>query len=1183
MIIIKLVRDRMSGKSKIDKDTAKTTVSALSNPFSTGGGGVDFEHRVQATFLLALLTEGLHPLLNSPITSVLFQAKSSGCDTDDIVLFSSSNTYSAKVVCQIKHGITLTENNATFKDVIVSAWSDFNKPTFNKRTDKIVLISGAVANANSLRFIYDQANGALDANDFVDRIYRPGYSNGTNREKLNAIKCLLKKANNDQDVTDEQLWAFCKVFTILVFDLDYESSINEFLIRALIASNCKENAVSVWAQLVDYAAKCDKTAAYTTLDNIPEYIKQKFKNILAISDTTFETLNFDIDSVWAKLALIGSWSEKNDFDKKFLESFLGTSYSEIQKVIQENSLQPNPNVSFSQGLWHINHRRSIIKICSKLYFENDVKKFFEISQEVLKEKDKRIKDNGEFSLLVPESGPFVHSEVLRNGIIQGLAMICNLSGTQLSCSAETINYEAMILIRNLFAESSVLTWMSLDSHLPTVAEIHPTEYLSCLERQVINTPKKIESLFPKNGDNLLFSRNFICSILWSLEGLAWNEKYFVKCIRILGQISKLNFDKTNSSNTPINSIISIMLPWHIQTLASKEKQKNAIKALQQECPDIAWVVIKGLLPHATRSTGGTHQPRYIILKSQKEVKTSYEDILDLYKYYSHLALGLAKSEYSKMVDLLSYYDDMDRDTIVEYLSLITEQAPEWDDSKKYPFWNELSNQKEWLVHNTTDDLDDFMMKLLESSIEKITPTDIRYVYRRLYEPGYFDYDEGEFHTKWEAKRSKQETAVYEIYTSYGIESVVDFAIALNNEAWIAQNLGKHLKEDDVKTLLKMCYESSLNMEFFASIINGYIIGNDYDAIIKIGLETYSCDYIAWVLSRLRPSMRLFEIVEELLGEESKLYWDSITIPRFGLDDDVDLSYVWNQLVERKRYVAAINLFGITAEKCSITHDKLQEVLTQAAMTESNDRLDPDAVRNLIGVLHQKRSISIEAISDVELIYLSWLYEYSKVKPLALRYRLANDPIFFCELIRLFYKKRHSETHEEKISEQMAKRLWEILHNFCVIPGTDWDGNYSENDFCEWIDICKAWSKAEDREAIVQQTIGNGLSYARKLENGLIDDFIMRELNKIENDEMRKGYQVGIFNQRGVRWIDPEGKPEFQLAEKYNELAETAESMGYAKYAETLRLISDSYIREAEHNIKEHQLEQEARRRGEYES
>ena len=44
------------------------------------------------------------------------------------------------------------------------------------------------------------------------------------------------------------------------------------------------------------------------------------------------------------------------------------------------------------------------------------------------------------------------------------------------------------------------------------------------------------------------------------------------------------------------------------------------------------------------------------------------------------------------------------------------------------------------------------------------------------------------------------------------------------------------------------------------------------------------------------------------------------------------------------------------------------------------------------------------------------------------------------------------------------------------------------------------------------------------------------------------------------------------------MAEVVESKGYAKYAETLRFISEDYIREAESNIRRHRLEQEAQKR-----
>ena len=1167
----------MARRTKKD-DSTKATVSALSNPFSTGGGGVDFEHRVQAAFLLALLVENFSPLLNIPITSVRFQGKRQGNDIDDIIVESCFGSKKAKLLCQIKHSVTLGKNEI-FEEVLVVAWSDFNKTEFNQQNDKIVLITGMIPNASSLRYIHDQANVSSDAEDFIDRIERSNYSNKTNREKLQIIRDYLKKANSNQEVSNEKLWGFCKVFTILVFDLDYESSVNEFLIRALITSNSKEDATFVWSQLVDYAARYDKSAAHITLNKIPDFIKQKFTNIISIPDETMEKIDFALDSFWAKLALVGAWDEKNDLDKKFLESFLGRSYVEIQKYIREDSLQPNPKISFSEGLWHLNHKCSIIKMSSRMFFDDDIKKFFELSHIILKEKDSRIKEGGEYDLLVPSTGSFEYSETLRNGIINGLATISNLSGVQLSCSSRTINDASINLIRSLFYNSNSSVWMSLDSQIPTIAEINPSEYLDCLEKEILDNPQNFEILFPKENENLLFSKHFISSILWSLECLAWEEKYFVKCIRILGQLSKLKYDKTNCSHTPINSIISIMLPWHLQTLASKEKQKNAIKALQIESPDIAWCVIQGLLPYSTRSSSGTHKPRYIINNLPKEIKPSNDDILELFQYYSQVAVSLAKNDYSKLCDLLSHYDNMGRETVVEYLNVIIEQSSNWDDSKKYPFWKEFINQKELLIHDDSITLDEFMVKLLDSAIESIKPSDIRYLYRRVYEPRYFDYnDEGEFNTKWEAKRNKQELAVYEIFIKYGIESVVEFAKEVGNEAWIAQNLGKKLNSEEITILLKMCYDSKLDRTFFASVINGYIIASGYEAIMQIEFENYSLNYIAWVLSCVNPSMRLFEIVDNLLGKQCDLYWDIIFIPRYGLDDDIDLNYVWNKLIQQKRYAAAINLFGITAEGCDISHDEIQKILNKAAITSSKEKIDPDAVRNLIELLQQKRVISIVDISNIEMVYLSWLNSNSKVEPLAMRYRLANEPEFFCELIRLYYRKHHSDKHDETISKNMAKRLFEILHNFCVIPGTDWEGNYNEEVFYKWVDFCKSWSKNEDREAVVQQTIGNGLSYARKLENGLIDEFIMRELNKIDNEQMRRGYRIGVYNQRGARWIDPEGKPEFELAEKYKKMAETVESLGYALYAETLYLISDNYVKEAENNIREHRLEIEAERR-----
>ena len=63
-------------------------VKQQSNPFSTGGGGVNFETRVQAAFALSLLTKSCVPCLSQHMRAkeLKFQNKYDGVNTDDFVL-----------------------------------------------------------------------------------------------------------------------------------------------------------------------------------------------------------------------------------------------------------------------------------------------------------------------------------------------------------------------------------------------------------------------------------------------------------------------------------------------------------------------------------------------------------------------------------------------------------------------------------------------------------------------------------------------------------------------------------------------------------------------------------------------------------------------------------------------------------------------------------------------------------------------------------------------------------------------------------------------------------------------------------------------------------------------------------------------------------------------------------------
>ena len=246
-------------------------------------------------------------------------------------------------------------------------------------------------------------------------------------------------------------------------------------------------------------------------------------------------------------------------------------------------------------------------------------------------------------------------------------------------------------------------------------------------------------------------------------------------------------------------------------------------------------------------------------------------------------------------------------------------------------------------------------------------------------------------------------------------------------------------------------------------------------------------------------------------------------------------------------------------------------LMKLAGTEESigvETLDDYAVQKIIGWFQQQEDIDLELRSDIEFIYLPMLDEYSEVRPRALNTRLSLEPEYFCSLIELFYKERNGEKREIELNKSLSDRLYEILFQFKVIPGIDWNGNFDAKRFDYWMKTVKTWSRDNDRYEVAMHTVGSGLSYAELDEDKLPQTAIIEELNRVENEELRRGYYLGIINQRGVHWIDPEGKPELELAEDYENKANIAESRGYSRYAGILRGVADEFKREAKSNILE---------------
>lgn len=357
---------------------AKNSISKISNAFSTGGGGVNFEQQIQAMFLLSLLIDGFCPAMNEQTKKVHFQAKHLGHDVDDLVVITYRNQSEGKMACQIKHSITATEKDKTFQEVICAAWNDFNKEDFDRDRDRISLVTAQISNKaqQSLRFLHVEAIGAIDAEAFMERIDVPVFSNNDNQKMLAAIKECISLAKGCEP-TNEEVWKFCKAFILLLFDMDCAESVNRALSASLIKCNSPENPILVWSRLVEYAGQCNQAAASVSKENIDRNIRDLFSknNIIQLPPDPITAIdlfipgidwngNFDAKRFDYWMKTVKTWSRDNDRYEVAMHTVgSGLSYAELDEdklpqtaVIEELNRVENEELRRGYYLGIINQR-----------------------------------------------------------------------------------------------------------------------------------------------------------------------------------------------------------------------------------------------------------------------------------------------------------------------------------------------------------------------------------------------------------------------------------------------------------------------------------------------------------------------------------------------------------------------------------------------------------------------------------------------------------------------------------------------------------------------------------------------------------------------------------------------------------------------------------------------------------
>lgn len=165
---------------------------------------------------------------------------------------------------------------------------------------------------------------------------------------------------------------------------------------------------------------------------------------------------------------------------------------------------------------------------------------------------------------------------------------------------------------------------------------------------------------------------------------------------------------------------------------------------------------------------------------------------------------------------------------------------------------------------------------------------------------------------------------------------------------------------------------------------------------------------------------------EWLGDSQEDYWLKTNVNPYQAESDLGIAI--DKLIEHGRPHAAISCLDrmryakqpINANQC------VRALLAALSSSEPSYSMDTYRIVELIKTLQESPEVALDDLFCMEWAYLPLLNRYRGAAPKLLENRLASDPEFFCEIIRLIYrsKKCDSTTNEpSKEAKAIATNAW----------------------------------------------------------------------------------------------------------------------------------------------------------------
>ncbi len=872
--------------------------------------------------------------------------------------------------------------------------------------------------------------------------------------------------------------------------------------------------------------------------------------------------------------ILGSWSEESGEDRAVVENLSGKGYGEWIGKIREIAFRPATPLIYRDGIWRFIARYEGWYALGARISNEHLERFKHEAVAVLREKDPQFELPPKKRYAASIYGNVLsHSRILRTGLAETLALLGSHPKALTSCTVGKAEAVATMTVREILANADWVLWASLNDLLPLLAEAAPGEFLDAVEKTLQMDPCPFDEVFAQEGDGL-FGDNYMIGLLLALETLAWDPDYISRAVVCLGELAARDPGGQWDSR-PINSLTTILLPRLPQTIAPVEKRVAAVKTLLNEIPNVGWKLLLNLLSQYHSVSLGTRRPawRPTIPDDWRQGVTDREYRQQVSAYVD-LAINEAKKDTTKLADIIGLLENLPQsaqEQLLDYLE--SDSILAMPESERLRIWNKLvdlvtKHKKfagaEWAMKPER-------VERIAAVADRLAPNAPFFRHQRLFGERDFDlYDEkGNYEEQRRKLEKRRQEAVAEVASSGGTDAVLAFAKVVQAPLRVGIAYGVVAPADVDNVVLPKLLESE--EKSLAQFVGGFVWGRfrsrGWEWVDSLDTSWWAAAQVGQFLSYLPFTKETWQRANSLLGEDQSAYWSRTAVNPYGVN--TGLEFAVTQLIEHGRPVAAIRcLYKMLHDGQPFDNKQAIQALLEAVKSqESRSSNDVYELVELIKALQDDIDINPNDLIKVEWAYLPILTGDYGAFPQFISRRLAEDPGFFCEVIRLVFRSKNKDGPVEDVTEErknIATNAYRLLRYWRTPPGLCKDGSYDGNALKGWLDVVKRECAETGHLEIAMEKVGQVLIHAPADPDGLwIHHSVASILNAKNAKDMREGFRIALYNLRGVHTLDPTGKPERELAAEYRAKAEAVENAGYHRLASTLRDLAKTYEGEAE--------------------